>query len=157
MKILIIYKSVHNKNTEKIAQAMAEEIGCDIKDLSELTADSESVKNILNEYDVIGFGSGIYNGKHHTRLLKFIDELPEIETKKVFIFSTATVYMLSTFHKEIKQRLGNRNFNIIDEFSCRGRYNWGIFKIFGGIGRKRPNEKDIQNAKNFIKKIASTS
>ena len=40
---------------------------------------------ILAEYDLIGFGSGIYNYNHHKTLIKFIENMPRLD-KNVFIF-----------------------------------------------------------------------
>jgi hypothetical protein len=37
--------------------------------------------------DLIGFGTGIYFGKHHKSLLQFVDSLPLLNTKAL-IFST---------------------------------------------------------------------
>lgn len=63
MKILIVVKSKHHDNTLKIAEAMAEVAPATVVDL-------ENVKNFkLREYDIVGFGSGIYYGKHDKELL----------------------------------------------------------------------------------------
>ena len=44
----------------------------------------------LQEYNLIGFGSGIYGEKHHKLLLDLADKLPQVTNKKAFIFSTCT-------------------------------------------------------------------
>lgn len=78
MKTLIIYESVRHGNTEKIAKAMAGVLEADLLKPDEIDA------KILLEYDLIGFGSGIYFGKHHKRLLAFIDSLPKLNKKDSF-------------------------------------------------------------------------
>ncbi len=54
MKTLIIYISIHHSNTERIAKAMAEILD------AKLVKSNEVHINDLLEYDLIGFGSGIY-------------------------------------------------------------------------------------------------
>lgn len=70
MKVLLIYSSIHHGNTEKIARAMGKSINADIIETRNLKI------NTLNEYDLIGFGSGIYYGKLHKNILELIDKLP---------------------------------------------------------------------------------
>ena len=53
MKTVICYYSCHHGNTRKVVQAMAEECGATLLDLS---AGTEAH---LEEYDLIGFASGI--------------------------------------------------------------------------------------------------
>ena len=82
MKILIIVKSKHKDNTLKIAEAMSEVAPVTVTTL-------ENVEHFnLNEYDIIGYGSGIYFGKHDRELLKFIKNNDD---KKLycFVFSTS--------------------------------------------------------------------
>jgi hypothetical protein len=43
----------------------------------------------LTEYDLIGFGSGIYWGKHAQELLTLFRRLPPQRGKQAFIFSTS--------------------------------------------------------------------
>ena len=92
MKALILYKSIHHKNTEKIAKAIAEELNADIYDIDKVSSD------IIENYDLIGFGSGIYFGKHHKSLFKFLDKINKTN-KKAFIFSTAGLpFLKNIFH-----------------------------------------------------------
>jgi menaquinone-dependent protoporphyrinogen IX oxidase len=56
-----IYHSVHHHNTLKVAEAMAQAVDADLEDVSEVNQD------MLDEYDVVGIGSGIYYGKPHKK------------------------------------------------------------------------------------------
>jgi Flavodoxins len=76
MKTLIIYISIHHGNTEKVAKAMTEVLN------AKLVKPYEVDTTTLSRYDLIGFGSGIYFGKHHENLLRFVDSLPMQENKK---------------------------------------------------------------------------
>jgi Flavodoxins len=80
MKTSIIYVSVHHGNTEKVAKEIAEVLNADLFKPTELDP------NTLSEYDLIGFGSGIYLLKHHESLLNFVDKMDELKDKKAFIF-----------------------------------------------------------------------
>ena len=82
MIIGIIYKSVHHGNTKRIAEVMAEFFGCGFIDLKDVKVD------VVKDYDLIGFGSGIYYSKPHKELMKFIEGLDKVKDKKAFVFST---------------------------------------------------------------------
>ena len=147
MKTLIIYNSGYNKNTEKIAKAMAEVSNATLKQVN------ESSSNDLSCYDLIGFGSGIYNFKHHKSLIKFVKELDQMKNKKAFIFSTKAKFPKAFCHKKIKSLLLKKGFNVVGSFSCKGLVTFGPAKIFGGINKGHPNKDDIDNAKEFIRII----
>ena len=83
MNSLIILVSYHHKNTEKVAQVIAKTLEAEIKTPEQ--TNSESISN----YDLIGFGSGVYFGKLHKDLLEFADKFPQVVNKKAFIFSTS--------------------------------------------------------------------
>jgi len=158
METLIIYFSIHYGNTEKIAKAIAEVLN------AELVKSSEVNVNELSKYDLIGFGSGIYFGQHDKSLLKLIDKLPDLKGKRVFIFSTSGVsnagnfihnirHRISHFHVPLRKKLIKKGLNIIGEFTCRGFDTAGPFKLIGGISKGRPNEKDLQKARDFARKL----
>jgi len=144
-KVLILYFSFHHKNTEKIAKAMAEVLGADLIEVTK--ADPQMIFN----YDLIGFGSGIYAFSHHRSLFKFLKKLNNIQKKKTFIFSTSGAPNGIIFHKKLRKELIKNGFEIIGEFNCPGFDTFDPFKIFGGINKGRPNESDIQKAKEFAK------
>jgi len=150
MKTLIIYISMHHGNTEKIARAMAEVLNAKLLKPSEVDIDE------LSQYDLIGFGSGIYYGRHHKSLLNLIDKLPSLEGKKAFIFFTSGTRKLTLINecdKQLKEKLLEKDSDIIGVFSCRGFDTYGPFKYIGGISKGRPNEKDLEQAKSFAKHL----
>ena len=158
MKTLIIYISIHHNNTEKIAKAMAKILNAELFKLHNVN------ENTFSEYDLIGFGSGIYFGKHHNNLLKFIDKLPNLKGKKVFIFSTSGVsnagnfihnirHRVSHFHVPLRKKLVKKGFVIVGEFTCKGFDTVGPFKLIGGISKNRPNRKDLNKAIDFAEKL----
>ena len=81
MKTVICYYSCHHGNTRKVVQAMAEECGATLLDLS---AGTEAH---LEEYDLIGFASGIYGFSFHPSVVQFARErLPR--GKRIFCIYT---------------------------------------------------------------------
>jgi menaquinone-dependent protoporphyrinogen IX oxidase len=55
---------------------------------AQIKSPEQTNPNDLQQFDLIGFGSGIYASRHHRTLRKFVDQLPNIVNKKAFIFST---------------------------------------------------------------------
>jgi len=146
MKTLIVYKSIHHGNTEKIAKEMAECLNADL-----IKSDNINVNNLI-DYDLIGFGSGIYYGKFHKNILDLIDILPNQPDKKAFVFSTSGQGKIE-YNKSIEQKLKEKDFKVIGSFACKGYDTFGPFKLIGGISKARPNNSDIQKAKEFAAKL----
>ncbi|HOI39767.1 MAG TPA: flavodoxin family protein [Methanobacterium sp.] len=146
MKSLIILYSYHHHNTEKVAKTIASILGADIKLPEDVNPEE------LQEYDLIGFGSGIYGGVHHKSLLELADSLPEISGKKVFLFSTSggtDNTMPIKCHSALREKLQSKGYTIIDEFNCKGFFGFvGI-----GISRGRPNSIDLKNAEDFAQNL----
>jgi flavodoxin len=156
MKSLIIYFSVHHGNTEKIARAMASVLDAVLLQVR------QAATNTLAQYDLIGFGSGIYFGKHHKTLLDFVDKLPMVEYREAFIFSTSglrRMWLVHDFNKALEERLRRRGFDIVGEFSCRGLDTYRANGLVGGINKGRPNARDLQQAEDFARglKCSETS
>jgi hypothetical protein len=60
----------------------------------------------------------------------------------------------SDFNKPLEEKLSEKGFDIIGEFSCRGFDTYGPFKLIGGISKGRPNEKDLQKAGKFAQDLS---
>ncbi|MCK4520758.1 flavodoxin family protein [Candidatus Parcubacteria bacterium] len=149
MKTLIIYISIHNGNTEKIAKEMAKIFN------AELLRPNKIEVNTLSKYDLIGFGSGIYFFKQHKALLALVDNLPIMKNKKAFIFSTRGIGPVWFYHRPLFKKLLEKGFDIVGKFSCRG-FDTYLFdryipflKFTGGLNKGRPNKKDLEDARNF--------
>jgi flavodoxin len=146
METLIVYISIHHGNTEKIAKVMADTLDATLLEVKQADA------SMLEQYDLIGFGSGIYFGKHHKSLLDFVDKLPMLKNKKAFIFSTSglrKIPFVHNFDKPLRAKLRWKGFDIIGEFSCRGLDTYRATKLVGGVNKGRPDAKDLKQAEDF--------
>lgn len=156
---LIILYSYHHRNTRKIAEVFAHILDAEIKIPNKIEAKE------LQEYNLVGFGSGIYGGKHHKLLLELADKIPQVKKKKAFIFSTdgtprslikndsSSNERLLKNHNSLRERLHLKGYNIIDEFICAGWNTNSFLKIFGGINKGRPNEDDLIRAEKFAQNL----
>jgi len=150
MKSLLILYSYHHKNTEKVAKVFAEVLDAQIKTPQQINPEE------LQDYTLIGFGSGIYGGKHHKLLLDLTNKLPYISNKKVFIFSTSAMIgetKVAKDHLLLREKLQSKGFMIVDEFACKGYNTNSFLKYFGGMNKGRPNAEDLKNAEEFAQNL----
>jgi flavodoxin len=140
---------IHNHgNTMEVAEAMADTLDAEIKKPSEVDE--------VAEYDLIGFGSGVYNRKLHRSLFELVDRLEPQKQTNVFVFSTAFM-PFKRMHKPLKSSLIDRGFNVIGEFQCKGSMKDGfIGRIFGEVNKGRPNKEDLEKAKDYAKKMKNS-
>ena len=146
MKTLIISKSFSkNKNTEKLAKAMAEVMGATLVQPEEVDVAS------LANYDLVGFGSGIYGHNHHKAIRALVDQIPA-KNLNVFVFST------SQFaggwwggHKgaHLVDKLKKKGWNVRGVFWCGGETR-GLLKVrYQG----HPDANDLEDARKFAKSL----
>jgi len=144
MKCLIVYGSYHRMNTQRVARAMAGAIGATL-----MTAD-ECRPEDLDGYDLVGFGSGIYGGRHHRDLFALVDEMPPKE-REVFSFSTSAG-LKEEHHRALREALAGRGCRIAGEFRCRGEYR--LLRLIP-VSRGHPDEKDLADARAFARGLVS--
>ncbi|NLY08610.1 MAG: flavodoxin [Tissierellia bacterium] len=146
MKVLIVYKSYHHLNTEKVAKAMASTVDAQLCKAEELS------QHNIEDYDIVGFGSGIYAWTFHRELVKAIQSLNGGGTKRAFSFCTCGNVTLK-YEKMMEQLLTKQGFNVMGHFCCLGFDTFGPYKLIGGLNKGKPNEKDLEKAKEFIKSL----
>lgn len=143
MNCIIFYKSVHHGNTKKLLEKFSEKESVSLYDISvnnECTLD-------LNQFDVMGFASGIAFGKYYPQVLEFMRKnLPE--GRKVFFVHTAG-NPKEKYSIEARKTAEGKGCTCLGTFCCKGFDTFGIFKMFGGIAKGHPNEKDIENLLDF--------
>ncbi len=147
MKSLIVLVSYHHNNTQKVAEVIAKVIDAEIKTPQQINLEE------LNQYDLVGFGSGIYFWKHHKDLLELAEKLPQQINKKAFIFSTsANTENAPKHHSILRDTLQSKGYSIAGEFNCAGFNTWGPLKLVGGTRKGRPNADDLKLAEEFASK-----
>ncbi len=146
MRSLLVVVSVHQGNTLKVAERMAQELE------ARLVTPEEIVPEDIAEYDLLGIGSGIFFGKFHRRLLQFVERLPRQEGKKVFVFSTSGLGQ-KAYNEFLEASLRKRGFQVVGSFACRGYDTFSVLKLFGGINRGRPNEEDLRTCALFAAQL----
>ena len=142
--MIIIYSSHHHGNTEKLVKKVVD--GTDIKVIS-----VEDAFNIdFNEYNCIGFASGIDFGKFYPDIIEIAKKIPE--NKNVFaIFTCASVN--SKMGGQIREIAELRNCKFLGKYGCKGYNTYGPWKLIGGMNKNHPNEDEINEGKKFIENI----
>lgn len=149
VRTLILVKSVHHLNTARLARSIAEVLQADV------LAPEDATAAIVDDYDLLGFGSGIYFGRFHAALRHWVNRLqPTTERRRAFIFSTAGLPALQTlWHRPMKKSLSKAGFEVIGEFCCRGYDTVGPLRLIGGLNRGHPDETDLARAIKFARKL----
>lgn len=150
MKSLIIYYSKYNNNTEKIAKVFADKINADLINLN--NADDNSLD--IESYDLIGFGSGVYNEDLSPTLYNLVEKL-NLKGKNVFVFSTSCVGF-KMYNKKLVKLLASKGAICKGSFACKGSFIFSDNKIFEFLSKRsigHPNEEDINKAINFIETV----
>jgi len=154
MKSLLVLVSYHHNNTEKIANVFAKVLEAQIKTPQQTNPEE------LQEYSLVGFGSGIYSDKHHKSLLELADKLPQVTNRRAFIFSTSAILgekKVAEDHSTLREKLQSKGYMIVDEFACKGFNTNSFMKYVGGMNKGRPNAEDLKHAEDFAQKLKALS
>lgn len=151
MRTLIIYCSEYKHNTEKLAQVYAREIDCVVRNIRDI-ADVNP-----EEYDLIGFGSGVYQERLSPKLTNLVHQL-DLKGKNTFVFSTSGIGMKFYNHSLIRILL-KKGAIVKGSFACKGSFiardftNHRIFNLLEVLTKGHPNARDDNKAKRFIAKM----
>jgi flavodoxin len=137
---MIVYRSYHRMNTQKVARAMAEATGATLATVDETRPED------LDGYDLVGFGSGIYGGRHHGDLFALVERMPPSD-RAVFVFSTSGGAS-EEHHRALRSALAGKGCRVAGEFQCRGEYR--LLRIIT-LNRGHPDERDVTNARTFAR------
>ncbi|MFY9920391.1 MAG: flavodoxin family protein [Mycobacterium sp.] len=149
MKSLIVCVSISNGNTRRVADRLAEVLNAEV-------VEPEAVDlAALHEYDLVGFGSGIYFNAVHSRLRRLIRRLPHVDGGRAFTFFTSggPEVPLVGYSRPIRHQLASAGFDVLDSFSCRGLDTVGPLRFIGGVNKGRPNDRDLNRAAAFALRL----
>lgn len=153
-RVLVVAAISKTGGTAKIAEAIAEVL--DARVISPLQLKAEE----LQDYSLIGLGSGIFDQMHHASILGLVEGLPELPGRKVFIFSTSGISRQITLdhkiddpHTPLRERLQSKGFEIVGEYNCAGFNDNSFLKFFGGMNKGKPDVQDIGRARDFAEEL----
>ncbi len=145
-KTIIVFESYHHQNTEIIAQVIAQNLQ------AELYRTDQADLSIIPEFDTIGIGSGIYFGKPHEKIQKFLNGLSLLKGKKIFLFFTCGLQLESYAHF-CKDQIESAELEFLDCFSCKGFDTHHLYQLLGGRNQGHPDLKDLYHAEIFANKL----
>lgn len=133
MNIAVRYYS-RGGNTKKIADAIAQAVGVEAKQVSE---------PLDGDVDILFLGSAPYAFDVADEIKNFINGI-HVSVGKVVNFSTSAV--VKSTRKYVERLLSEKKIPLAEEeFSCRG--------AFAVLHKGRPNERDKKAAADFTRKI----
>lgn len=147
MKALVLYYS-KTGNTKKIAEAITAELDAELRTIDD--------PGDMTTFDLICIGTPVYLFSPAPKMKSFLRNLPRLDGKRVAAFCTmAAIGAKTTFHYmgKIAEKKGAR---FIEGFACKASSG-----VIAGFGPKvwmkgRPDEEDLQRAREFAKKLATT-
>lgn len=144
MNTAIILESTHHGNTKKVCDAIGQKYDIDIIDVG------SNIDN-LEQYDLIGFASGVAYGKYYTTITDVVrNKLPN--NKNVFFIYTCG-RLSRDYASEVKKIASEKNCNILGTYGCKGYDTYGPLKLIGGINKNSPTENEINAAIDFFEDI----
>lgn len=151
MKSLLICTSVSHGNTKKVADAIADVLDARVVEPGGVDG------AVLAQYDLVGFGSGIYRRSFHPELRQFVESLSPAERGKAFVYATSG-FSDSRTHRFVQPFVGlleDKGFDVVGAFSSRALDTFLPFRLIGGHRKGRPNASDLDSARRFADELSN--
>ena len=169
MKILITYYS-GTGNTEKIAKAIKNGI-------TDHDVDLFPVKNVdpsvLNSYDLIFLGSGIYGFNVSRKITSLIKKAPNVPSHLAYFYTHESQKSWPRAFLSVNKILKNHDCTVLGEFDCCGEnlvekaqeQREAMYSrmtpeekeeaenIYLNFVKGHPNQEDLENASKFAREI----
>ena len=145
MKTAICYYSRHHGNTRKVLEAMMQKSEVDLIDVT--TRQTAQ----LEEYDCIGFASGIYGFAMQKSVIEFAQQYLPHGKPVFFVYTYGGAK--GNGAKDLAEIAKEKECPVLGEFACKGFDTFGPFKLIGGIAKGHPNAQDLENARSFFHQI----
>lgn len=149
MKAIIVCTSSSHGNTRKVADAIGDVLGAKVVDPGEISPVE------LAEYDLVGFGSGVYFMALDKRLRAFVDAAPEGQGREAFVFATSGMAEPSfrPYLRNLGDQLTGKGYELVGGFACRGLDTMGPLALIGGLNKGRPSAEDLTSARGFAEQL----
>lgn len=146
-KIAIFYYSIHHLNTFKLLKKSV--TGNQFIFFDVIKDDLNDIN--FNDYNKVILASGIYYGKMGKNLNEFIElNQDHLKQKEVMVVITSGVSPKKYIKRTNKYLL---EFGISAKyFGCKAHDTYSFLRWIGGINKDRPNEEDVENLQNLLKK-----
>ena len=144
-KAILIYASKHHGNTYKLAKAISEKY-----EITMIDATKESIVD-LQEYEVIGFASGIDFGKFYEEIENFAEANLPIKKEVFFLYTCAMER--KGFTNSIREIALKKDAIILGEYGCKGYNTYGPWQLIGGMNKNHPTEAEIMEVVNFYREL----
>ena len=143
MKTAICYYSRHHGNTRNVLEAMAEEGGIELIDVTT----RQAVR--LDGYDAVGFASGIYFGTFHESVTAFARQYLPAGKPVFFVYTYGGAK--GTGARALAKIADEKGCPVLGEFACKGHDTFGPFKLVGGVAKGHPDDRDLRRARDFYR------
>jgi flavodoxin len=150
LKTLVVCESRAYGNTRKVAETIAAVLG------AEVVTPSEARQTEVADYDLVGFGSGIYAMNFYSDLRHFVEALDKVAGKRAFVFLTSASSERGMRKPVAKMTavLADRGYEVVGHFWCRGVWNPWLLHLIGGVNKGHPNQVDLDDAVAFARGLA---
>lgn len=148
MKTIIIYESKHHGNTKKVCDRVAAECQVELIEAGNVGVDFK-----WEDYDMVGFASGIAYSKFYDSVSRAAEQIPA--GKGTFFIYTCAKND-KDFAAKIKKVIEERGAKCLGSYGCRGFNTYGPLKLIGGMNKSNPNEDELKAAVEFVKKVEET-
>lgn len=134
MTEIAVFVDSRGGNTRKVAEAIAEELGITVGDLTVPLPDDAKI---------LFLGSGTYGGKPGEAVMKFIGSGTFTGRKAALFGTSASSAGSEKIITVMADALKEKGATILGSWHCRGRF------LF--INRGKPDKEDLDNAKKFAR------
>lgn len=145
MKTAVVYYSKHHGNTKKVLDAMAARY-----DMTLINA-LETPTPALEEYDMVGFASGIYYSKFHKSVLNCIKSCLPAGKKVFFVYTYGAEK--KGYTDAAAKAVAERKGIVAGEYGCFGFNTFGPFKLMGGMAKGHPDQGELDGAVKFYESL----
>ncbi|MFC4123685.1 flavodoxin family protein [Nocardia rhizosphaerae] len=149
MKAIIVCASSSHGNTRKVADAIGSVLGAGVVEPGEISPVE------IAEYDLVGFGSGVYYLAMDKRLRAFVDAVPAGQGRAAFVFATSGIKEpgLRPYLRHLADQLTGNGYEVVGGFACRGLDTMGPLALIGGLNKGRPSAADLDSARGFAEQL----
>jgi flavodoxin len=153
MSALIVCRSRSHGNTFKVARVIADVLGAEIVEPTAVLPLS------ITDHDLVGFGSGIYSLSFDPELRRFAASLSSVHDKSAFVFATSGLGRIIELpgRTPLAKLVESAGYGMVGSFCCPGFDTWLPLRLVGGLNKGRPNEDDLERAREFARRLLAIS